>query len=238
MPTMRSIVMPAYNEAEIIERTVREWYEEVISRLPGSELIVVNDCSKDETGTVLARLALEIPDFRTLQPARNGGHGKALRFGFDHVDSEWIFQTDSDRAHRPSDFWKLWQIRETNDFVLGIRSARADGPLRVFITAVMRLATFAFWGLWIRDANCPFKLMRRGPMMEVFAHIPRDSFIPMVMLSILCRKMKFRVTEVSVEHLARRGGEQSLSGLGRWIKVGSLCLRQLLVLRVNTLRGR
>ncbi len=235
---MVSIVMPAYNEAEIIEQTVREWYEEVISRIPASELIVVNDCSKDKTGEVLARLAQEIPSLRPLTPQRNGGHGKALRYGFDHANKGWVFQTDSDRQHLPSDFWKVWDQRDTSDFVLGVRSTRADGPVRVCITTVMRLANFAVWGLWIRDANCPFKLMRREAMEKVLERIPRDSFIPMVMLSILCRKMKYRVTEVVVQHLPRRGGEQSLSGLWKWIKVGSRCLRQLLSWRMSLLRDR
>lgn len=232
---MLSIVMPAYNEEEIIERTVQEWYEEVISRIPGSELIVVNDCSKDKTGEVLARLAKDIPGLRPLTPERNGGHGRALRHGFDRASQEWVFQTDSDRQHIPSDFWKLWEQRETTDFVLGVRSSRADGPVRVFITTVMRLTNFAVWGLWIRDANCPFKLMRRQAMEKVLTCIPCDSFIPMVMLSIICRKMNYRVREVVVEHLPRRGGEQSLSGLWKWIKVGSRCLRQLLVLRMRLL---
>ena len=235
--TMLSIVMPAYNEAEIIERTVREWHEAVISRLPGSELVVVNDCSKDQTGEVLSRLAMEFPTLRPLQPEHNGGHGKALRFGFDHVATKWVFQTDSDGQHTPSDFWKLWDLRETSDFLLGVRSSRADSLFRILITSVMRLTNFALWGLWIRDANCPFKLMRHGPMMAVLARVPRDSFIPMVMLSILCRKMKFRVTEVSVEHLPRSGGEQSLRGLWKWMKVGTQCLLQLLDLRLHGLKG-
>ncbi len=234
---MASIVMPAYNEEEIVEKTVREWYGEVISRIPGAELIVVNDCSKDGTGEVLERLRGEIPALRPLTPERNGGHGRALRYGFDYVTQDWVFQTDSDRQHLPSDFWRLWEVRETSDFVLGVRSSRADGPVRVIITTIMRLANFAVWGLWIRDANCPFKLMRRSVMQKVLARIPRDSFIPMVMLSILCRKMKCRVREVVVEHLPRRGGEQSLSGLGKWIKIGSRCLRQLLELRVRLLWG-
>ena len=234
---MVSIVMPAYNEAEIIEKTVREWYSEVVSRIPGSELIVVNDCSKDLTGQVLARLAKEIPALRPLTPERNGGHGRALRYGFDHATQDWVFQTDSDQQHIPSDFWKFWELRETSDFVLGVRSTRADGPVRVFITTVMRLANFVVWGLWIRDANCPFKLMRRQSLEKVLVRIPRDSFIPMVMLSILCRKMKYRVREVVVQHLPRRGGEQSLSGLWKWIKVGSRCLNQLLALRVRLLWG-
>jgi glycosyltransferase involved in cell wall biosynthesis len=230
---MLSIVMPAYNEAEIIEKTVRDWYEEVISRIPGAELIVVNDCSKDRTGEVLARLSQEIPAIRPLTPKTNGGHGKALRFGFDHVTHDWVFQTDSDQQHIPADFWRLWEQREMSDFVLGVRSTRADGPVRVFITSIMRLVNFAAWGLWIRDANCPFKLMRREPMEKVLARIPRDSFIPMIMLSILCRKMKYRVTEVVVQHLPRTGGQQSLSGLWKWINVGTRCTRQLLSWRVR-----
>src|ERR1700730_8893128 len=235
---MLSIVMPAYNEEEIIEKTVREWYAEILAKILGAELIVVNDCSKDKTGKVLMRLAQEIPALRPLTPERNGGHGKALRYAFDHVTQAWVFQTDSDRQHLPSDFWKLWEQRETSDFVLGVRSTRADGAVRVFITTVMRVANFVVWGLWIRDANCPFKLMRRHAMETVLVRIPRDSFIPMVMLSILCRKMKYRVTEVVVQHLPRRGGEQSLSGLWKWIKVGSRCLNQLLALRVRLLWGR
>jgi len=75
-------------------------------------------------------------------------------------------------------------------------------------------------------------------MMKVLDRIPRDSFIPMVMFSILCRAMGYRVSEVEVQHLPRRGGEQSLSGLGKWIKVGLRCLRQLLVWRVGLLRGQ
>lgn len=233
-----SIVMPAYNEGEIIESTVREWYTEIIAKIPDSELIIVNDCSKDNTGEVLLRLAQEFPNLRPLKPPRNGGHGKALRYGFDHAKSDWIFQTDSDRQHIPADFWLLWKQRENSDFVLGRRSTRADGPVRVFITTVMRMANFLVWGLWIRDANCPFKLMRQKPLQAVLSRIPGDSFIPMVMVSILCRSMKFRVAEVEVQHLPRMGGEQSLKGLWKWIKVGTRCLRQLLTWRMGLLFGR
>lgn len=232
---MLSIVMPAYNEEENIEKTVRDWYDEVASRIPGSELIVVNDCSKDRTGEILTRLVQEIPALRPVTPERNGGHGKALRYGFDLVTQNWVFQTDSDQQHIPSDFWELWKKKDESDFVLGVRSTRADGPVRVVITTVMRLANSVLWGLWIRDANCPFKLMRRQPMQKVLARIPRDSFIPMVMLSILCRKMNYRVTEVVVSHLPRVAGYQSLSGLWRWITVGFRCLRQLVAFRIGLL---
>ena len=224
---MLSIVMPAYNEGEIIEATVREWHT-VISLIPNAELIVVNDCSKDNTIQILNGLVAEFPSLRPVTPPQNGGHGKALRFGFKQARNEWIFQTDSDRQHIPEDFWKLWEVREQNDFIMGRRSTRADGWTRVAITTCMQLVNLALWGLWLRDANCPFKLMRRSKLEEFLPKVPDDSFIPMVMVSILCRKLKYRVAEVEVQHLPRLSGEQSLKGLWKWILVGYRCTKQLM----------
>jgi len=223
--------MPAYNEGEIIEDTVREWHEAVVSQIPGCELIVVNDCSKDNTLEILNRLEKELSGIRALTPPQNGGHGKALRFGFKNATKEWVFQTDSDRQHIPADFWKLWELRDRNDFVLGYRSTRADGWTRVAITTCMKVVNLVLWGTWLRDANCPFKLMRRDRLETVLEQVPGDSFIPMVKVSVLCRRMKYRVAEVEVNHLPRIGGEQSLKGLWKWIRVAYRCTRQLMTWR-------
>jgi dolichol-phosphate mannosyltransferase len=230
---MVSVVMPAYNEEDIIEPSVREWYDEVIAKQGDSELIVVDDCSKDGTGKVLDHLAAELPALRVLRPPKNGGHGKAVQLGLKSATREWVFQTDSDRQHVPAEFWELWEQRQDVDFVFGIREQRRDGGFRVFITRSMRLLNFAIWGIWIPDANCPFKLMRRDPMAQVLAKIPADSFIPMVCLSILARRMKFRVREQIVTHLPRRGGQQSLKGMMRWLKVSWNCAGELLRLRLS-----
>jgi len=229
---MVSIVMPAWNEAEIIEPCVCEWYEEVASKIPGAELIVVDDCSTDATGGIVTKLGERLPGVRCVRPARNGGHGKALRVGFDHAAQAYIFQTDSDRQHLPSDFWKVWELRERADFVFGIRKQRADGAVRAVITRLMRLLNLFVWGVWVKDANCPFKLMHRDALGKVLAKIPPGCFIPMVLVSILARKMKFRVSEVEVKHLPRRGGMQSLKGLLKWVRVSSKCAAQVLSIRM------
>jgi len=227
--------MPCYNEAEIIEPCVREWHSEVVSRIPGADLLVVDDCSKDKSGEILDRLSHELPGVRWIRPERNGGHGKALRFGFEHISQPWVFQTDSDRQHLPCEFWKLWNSRHEWDFIFGVRTQRADGSFRKFITGAMRFANFAIWGVWVRDANCPFKLMKREALSTVLERIPKDSFIPMVMISILSRKMGFKIAEVPVSHIARKGGTQSLKGLMRWARVTTVCLRQLIALRFSQL---
>jgi len=230
---MVTVVMPCYNEAEIIESCVREWYDEVVSKIPGADLLVVDDCSKDRSGEILERLSRELPGVRWTRPERNGGHGKALRFGFRHTSQAYVFQTDSDRQHKPSEFWDLWNARGEFDFVFGVRASRADGLFRKFITRTMRLANFLIWGVWVRDANCPFKLMKQQALTTVLAQVPLDSFIPMVMISILSRKMEFKIKELPVTHLARTGGTQSLKGILRWMRVSTVCFKQLLALRWN-----
>jgi hypothetical protein len=75
--------------------------------------------------------------------------------------------------------------------------------------------------------------MRREALAKVLEQIPRDCFIPMVLVSILARKMRFRIAEAEVEHLPRKGGTQSLKGLVKWARVGSRCARQILSIRLS-----
>lgn len=228
---MVSIVMPAYNEVEIIEGSVREWYEEVVSKIPNSDLIVVDDCSTDGTGDVLADMKAGLPRLRVVRPSTNGGHGKALRLGFRHVSQEFVFQTDSDRQHLPHEFWKLWEGRNGYDLTVGVRTHRVDGLVRVVISNAMRLVNYLIWGIWIKDANCPFKLMKRDALNQILSKIPETSFIPMVLVSILARKMNMQIREVPVTHLPRKGGSQSLKGLFKWGRVAKVCVQDIMKVR-------
>ena len=233
MPTL-SIVMPAHNEAEHIEACVQEWYECVVAGIPGAEIVVVDDCSTDDTGARLRAMAARMPGLRPLRTPVNGGHGRAVRFGIDRCAGEFVFQTDSDRQHTPDDFAALWALRHEADFVFGVRERRADGAFRVLVSEVLRGVNLFIWGTWIRDANCPFKLMRREALRRVLDEVPPGSFIPMVMVSVLARRRGYRVVERPVRHFPRQAGQQSLRGAAKWSRTGIRCLRELLALRLRT----
>ena len=102
-----SIVMPAHNEGEHIEQTVREWHGSVVSRVPGSELIVVDDGSTDDTRARLEAARSFVPELRVIPREVNAGHGPAVRTGLEQATGEFVFQTDSDRQFDPEEFWKL-----------------------------------------------------------------------------------------------------------------------------------
>jgi glycosyltransferase involved in cell wall biosynthesis len=230
--TTLSIVMPAYNEAAHIQQSVAEWLERVVTAIPGAELLVVDDCSTDSTGATLDAMAQSMAGLRVIRAPVNMGHGPALRLAMERCAGEFVFQTDSDRQHTPDDFWALWRERENADFIFGVRDHRADGIFRAGISMVMRLTNLVIWQRWISDANCPFKLMRRQELEPLLAMIPRDSFIPMVMLSLLARRSKLRVRDVEVRHFPRKAGQQSLAGLFSWARIGRRCITELFALRL------
>lgn len=233
---MVTVVMPARNEADVIESSVREWHHEVIAKIPGSRMIVVDDASTDTTGSILARLADELPELLVIRPPRRRGHGPSVCAGLRRADTEYVFHTDSDRQHVPSEFWMLWAERETADFVMGVRRKRADGRLRSGISAAMRIANAVVWQKWIRDANCPFKLMRRAALVEVLARIPDGFFIPMVAVSLLARKMGFGVKEIPVTHMPRQTGTPSLRGPATWLWLAPRCVWEMVRLRCSRMR--
>lgn len=233
---MVTIIMPARNEAEVIEASVREWHHEVITKIPGSRMIVVDDASTDATGSILSRLADEFPELLVMRSAVRRGHGPSVCAGLRRAGTEYVFHTDSDRQHVPSEFWMLWAEREEFDFVMGVRRKRADGLLRSGISAAMRLANAVVWQAWMQDANCPFKLMRRTALLQVLDKIPERSFIPMVAVSLLVRKMGLSVKEITVTHMPRRTGTPSLRGPAKWLWIAPRCVWEMVRLRCSARR--
>ncbi len=111
------IVMPAFNEAEVIAQVIAE----VRLTLPGVSVLVVSDGSTDETVAV-ARAA----GARVLELPFNLGVGGAMRLGFRYAQENGFpvaVQLDSDGQHNPADVPALVAQLEANDVVIGARFA-------------------------------------------------------------------------------------------------------------------
>jgi len=111
-----SIVVPAYNEAAIIERNLTTLCEYMTS-LEGEyrwELIVVNDGSRDETGELAEAFAKDKENVMVLHHMYNFRLGQALRFAFNNCRGDYVVTVDLDLSYSPDHIERmLAKLRET-----------------------------------------------------------------------------------------------------------------------------
>lgn len=124
VPPAVSILVPAYNEAPSIELVVRR----VCAAVVDAEVIVVDDGSTDETGTILARLAQELP-IEVIRHPRNLGKGRAVRSALDRSRGQIVLIQDADLEYDPEDYPTLLKpLRERRAEV--VYGSRFLGPHR------------------------------------------------------------------------------------------------------------
>jgi glycosyltransferase involved in cell wall biosynthesis len=112
-----SIVVPAFNEAAVIEKNLAALcaYMTSLEDEYRWEIVVVNDGSRDATGTLVEAFASTRDNVRVLHHAVNFGLGQALKFAFNHCRGEYIVTMDVDLSYAPDHIRRLLtRIRETN----------------------------------------------------------------------------------------------------------------------------
>jgi hypothetical protein len=120
-----SVVIPAYNRQELIVRALRSVAAQT---RPPAEVIVVDDCSQDDTGAVAEAMGA-----RVIRHEHNRGEAGARNSGLRAATQPWIATLDSDDEWLPTHLQDAWEAR--GDHVLtatsGIQVAEGAGVLRV-----------------------------------------------------------------------------------------------------------
>jgi glycosyltransferase involved in cell wall biosynthesis len=233
--TPLSIVMPVYNEAAVIADVVEELGREVCARLDGAEIVMVDDGSTDGTPAILDRLADENAHVRVLHAERNQGHGPSLRRAFEESGGDWIFQIDSDGQQLASEFWRLWNLRESADLVVGVRVARDEGLHRTVVSAAARWAGRLVGGGRLRDVNVPFKLIRRAVWDDLRPDVPAVPVAPSLLIAVGASVRGWRVSEVEITHLPRRAGRSTVD-VPALLRLTAGALRELVGFRARLRR--
>jgi glycosyltransferase involved in cell wall biosynthesis len=203
-----SVVLPAYNEAEIIEQTVTDVAVVLRALTHDYEIIVVDDGSRDDTAVVLMELAESQPDLplRAVLHEQNQGYGAALASGFNAATKDLIFMCDSDGQFDVAELARfLPALDPATDLVIGWREHRADPPLRLLNAAGWKLLVNGLFGYTARDVDCAFKLFRRRVWQQVTVHARGATFS--AELLIKARRLGFLVKELPVRHLPRTAGQ-------------------------------
>lgn len=159
------IFLPVHNEAESIEATVREIYEELSSKLR-VRFIICEDGSNDGTKQILRSLAKDLPLRLNLSDARRG-YSRAVRDGMEMLETEYLLCLDSDGQCDPSDFWQFWEARKSADLVMGQRVDRQDTRFRKLASRCFFTLYQALFHTPVHDPSCPYLLVNKRIVRDV-----------------------------------------------------------------------
>jgi succinoglycan biosynthesis protein ExoO len=102
-----SVIIPAYNVSGIIGRAIRS---AAAQTCPPLEILVIDDCSTDDTVEVVKALAGEIPSLRLLSTPANSGPSVARNVGLRAAKGDWIALLDADDAWKPGRLKRLSEV--------------------------------------------------------------------------------------------------------------------------------
>ncbi len=212
-----SIVMPVYNEEPFLEEIVRRVQAVDLGALDlQRELVIVDDCSSDGTGAILAGLEgttgnnpdaapFERP-IRVLRHGINQGKGAALRTGFAQAGGDLVLIQDADLEYDPEDYPKLLRplLRGKAQVIYG---SRFTGERRNMFfhhwlgNKFLTLTTNLLFNTTLSDMETCYKLFTRQALAGIVIKSDRFNFEPEITAKIL--KKGIRIYEVPISYTGR-----------------------------------
>lgn len=151
----RSIVLPAFNEADYIAEIVSLSLRAGSQSTDPFEVIVVDNASSDSTAAVVAAIAERDDRVRLVIHPENLGYAASCLSGTRAATGDRIFILDSDGQHDPMDIWKFdAKLEEGCELVFGWRVRREEPPARLAMSRVLWALTRMFVGFNLHDVNC------------------------------------------------------------------------------------
>ncbi len=222
-----SIVLPAHNEAENLPLLIKDIQNCMESLGWDYEVITVNDGSSDNTQEILEKLNREDDRIRWVHHIKNRGYGAAVRSGFDAARKDWVFFTDSDRQFDIKEIAKLGEYADKYDLVIGYRHDRQDPFIRKLNAGTFKLAVNILFGLWVKDIDCAFKLIKREVIEK--AHLESNGALINTELLVRAKRMGYKIKQLPVTHYPRTAGKQT----GANVKVILRAVKEILLFRLT-----
>ncbi|SDD32225.1 Glycosyl transferase family 2 [Mucilaginibacter pineti] len=206
-----SIIIPAYNEGNTIHLILDKIKLVSLTNNIDKEVIIVNDCSKDNTEQAIIAYQQANPDFNIqyFKHEINKGKGAALHTGISKATGEYLIIQDADLEYDPEEYNDLLKpvINGFADVVYGSRFMGSN-PHRILFfwhTIGNRWLTFAsnmFSNLNLTDMETCYKLFDTKVIQGISLTEKRFGFEPEITQKI-SRIPKIRIYEVGISYYGR-----------------------------------
>ena len=201
-----SIIIPVYNE----EKTLNQLVERVEIVNLGNikkELIVVNDCSKDNSQNIIKKLMKKYKNIRLINHEFNQGKGAAIRTGLNYADGGILIIQDGDLEYNPEEYKKLIKpILEGRTKV--VYGSRLLGKIKGFNIPIhhignigLSLITTLLYFRKITDMETCYKMMTKDVIKNIKLRAKRFDFEPEITAKII--KRGYKIIEIPITYNSR-----------------------------------
>jgi glycosyltransferase involved in cell wall biosynthesis len=201
-----SVVIPVYNEERWVREVVRRVQEVPIPK----EIVIVEDCSTDNTRTILKEIEAEANNVRVFYQPFNQGKGAALREGFHHASGDVVLVQDADLEYDPAEYPRLIQpiLDGRADVVFGSRFIGDSHRVLYFWHYVankgLTLLSNMFTNLNLTDMETCYKVFRREVLADIKLKSNRFGFEPEITAKIARRRgPSWRIYEIPISYSGR-----------------------------------
>jgi len=167
-PPLLSVVVPCYNEEQVLPETARRLGELLQSLInddkisPNSHVYFVDDGSQDRTWSVIESLSESHPFVRGIKLSRNRGHQNALLAGLFSADGTVVVSVDADLQDDLSAIRNMLDAyADGNDIVFGVRKRRDVDTIFKKLTAEVYYRVLQVMGVEIVFNHADYRLMSR-----------------------------------------------------------------------------
>ena len=204
---MLSVVLPSYNEEEMVPVAARTVHEILAAEGVDHELLFVDDVSKDATWQRIQEAAASVPTVRGVHFSRNFGKEAAIFAGLNEAKGDCVAVIDCDLQHPPEKLVEMYRLWEQGfEVIEGVKSDRGKESV------MHRFAAKTFYAIISRATGIDmsrasdFKLLDRKAVNVILTMREKRAFF-----RALSSWVGFRTTEVSYEVRERTAGESKWS---------------------------
>lgn len=218
-PFSISVVIPAFNEGPRIGGVIRQ----VREQLPDAEILVVDDCSADDTADQAERAGA-----RVIRRPYNIGNGAGVKTGIREATGEVVVVIDADGQHNPADIPTLLRQIGPYDMVIGTRPDRSghENLVRWLGNSALNALGTYLVGMPMRDLTSGFRAIRRDVMLEFVNLLPNQFGWPNTS-ALAFAKAGYHVRFEPVTMRKRQGGQSTQKLLRNGVRNILIMLRMV-----------
>ena len=193
-----SVIIPIYNEIELLDRQVRLMDAFMATCVADYELTIIESGSIDGSGAACDRLASDLPRLRVIHEGARNGYGSAVRLGFVQATKDLLVSIPVDLPFPLDVLPEGLRLIETADCVLSYREVDERSFFRRIQSHAYNQVIKSTLGLPMRTVNSAFKLYRRN-IIETMPLEANGWFLDAEILYwISLRKLRFREIPVLI----------------------------------------